>query len=164
MEELGEEENMARDVNWVKIRNEYITTRKSQKEVASKYHVSTRAVSEMAVKEKWVEQREAFEKETSSKMLKESQRKIVEEAGNLTAIYAQIKTGILKRVAQRIQDVDIEDADLRRLSQIYCDMLDREAPTDIDAFEDDGLITALCASVDYNMEDDSDFLPSEEES
>ena len=62
-------------VNWVKIKNEYITTNISQRKLAEKYGVSFDTLKGIANREKW----KALKDETHNRLTTETQQKTVEK-------------------------------------------------------------------------------------
>jgi hypothetical protein len=60
------------DVNWEKIKSEYITTDTSQRKLAKKYSVSMNALTRRCKKEEWVKQRERYKSKVVAKTVEKS--------------------------------------------------------------------------------------------
>lgn len=63
--------------DWIKIKNEYISTDITYKDLAKKYHVSKTAIADKGKKENWVFLRQKYQDETCTKLEQETQRIIV---------------------------------------------------------------------------------------
>lgn len=60
------------DVNWEKIKVEYITTSISQRKLADKYDIPLSNITRRSINEKWVEQREQYKSKVTSKTVEKS--------------------------------------------------------------------------------------------
>ena len=60
------------DVNWEKIKSEYITTDTSQRKLAKKYSVSMNALTRRCKNEEWVKQREQYKSKVVAKTVEKS--------------------------------------------------------------------------------------------
>lgn len=64
-------------INWLKIKEEYITTSISQRDLADKHGVSYNTLMKRATKEKWLELREKAEKKATEKLLQKQGNKLL---------------------------------------------------------------------------------------
>ena len=62
------------DIDWVKIKTEYVTTGISQRELANKYNLSLSGISKKAKAEGWVKKRESYQNRRAAKV----ERKVIE--------------------------------------------------------------------------------------
>lgn len=69
---------MAKKIDWLAIKNEYITTDASYQTLADKYPVSKTAIANKAKKESWVQLKEEYLNATCTKVIQEIQEKNVE--------------------------------------------------------------------------------------
>lgn len=87
--------------NWSKIRAEYVSTNKSQRELAAKYGVSASQLAARASKEEWRKKREAHRNKVAEKAQQKAAEKeaeamaqqlinIRDAADNLAALIAQV--------------------------------------------------------------------------
>lgn len=60
------------DINWEKIKSEYITTDTSQRKLAKKYSVSMNALTRRCKNEEWVKQRERYKSKVVAKTVEKS--------------------------------------------------------------------------------------------
>lgn len=63
------------DIDWVKIKTEYVTTGISQRELANKYNLSLSGISKKAKAEDWVKKRESYQNRRATKV----ERKVIED-------------------------------------------------------------------------------------
>lgn len=66
-----------KNINWLKIKEEYITTSISQRDLADKHGVSYNTLMKRATKEKWLELREKAEKKATEKLLQKQGDKLL---------------------------------------------------------------------------------------
>lgn len=62
-------------INWLKIKNEYITTELSQRAICKKYSVSYNTLKDRAKNEKWAD----LKKDYHSKLAEQTQQKVMEK-------------------------------------------------------------------------------------
>lgn len=66
-----------KNINWLKIKEEYITSSISQRDLADKHGVSYNTLMKRATKEKWLELREKAEKKATAKLLQKQGDKLL---------------------------------------------------------------------------------------
>lgn len=81
-------------VNWDKIKNEYITSRISYRDLAEKYNVPFQTLRDRAVKEKWFAKRKDFRNKVGTKT-EQKQEKIAES-----------RAEVLEDIEQKILEVE----------------------------------------------------------
>ena len=69
---------MAKKIDWLAIKNEYITTDASYQTLADKYPVSKTAIANKAKNENWVQLKGEYRNETCTKVVQKIQEKNVE--------------------------------------------------------------------------------------
>lgn len=72
------------EVDWEKIRIEYVTTRCSYRQLSEKYGVAIGNISKVSVRERWKEQRERFVHDVSKKAEEKEKRNQVNRLARLT--------------------------------------------------------------------------------
>lgn len=78
---------MASEINWIKLRNEYINGKASYRELAQKYGVSARQIANRGKKENWVQRRKEKCSKISAKLQQKTEEKILsKEAARLDRI------------------------------------------------------------------------------
>lgn len=126
------------NVNWIKIKNEYINTQTSYRKLADKYNVSFPTLRDRAVKEKWFEKRKKQRNKIRTKTEQKITEKIVNaEVNRITALLElsdeaqkQIKTslGQLGKYVDmfgNVSECDVIDANkLRKLVASLKDLKD----------------------------------------
>lgn len=96
-------------MDWEKIRNEYVTTKTSYRKLAEKYGVSFSNLKNVAVKEKWANQKE----QTENKLRTETQKKIIEKVSDKlaenTELATEVQHMILLRLKKELQTAKLTD-------------------------------------------------------
>ena len=69
---------MAKKIDWLAVKNEYITTNASYQTLADKYSVSKTAIANKAKNENWAQLKQQYLNETCTKVVQEIQEKNVE--------------------------------------------------------------------------------------
>lgn len=81
---------MLANINWIKIKNEYISTNISQRSLAKKYKISASTLMQRANKEKWKEQKDAahikIEAETKQKTVETIVKQEIDCVRRLNAV------------------------------------------------------------------------------
>lgn len=67
---------MARNIDWVAIKDEYITGDLSYQDLAHKYSISKTAIANKAKTENWVKLKEKYLNETCTKLVQKTAEKI----------------------------------------------------------------------------------------
>lgn len=94
-------------IDWIKIKNEYVTSNISYKAIAEKYSVNRSTLEKRAVRECWTEQR----KEACKKIDKHVQRKtqnaiIAQEINRIQRLY-DLSDKIIEKLELAIEQLDI---------------------------------------------------------
>lgn len=112
-------------VDWAKIKTEYINGNITQRELAEKYGVTLRQISNHATAEQWVQEREQHRDKLSTEIQQETDKKTVDTESEVLAIKSRLKLTFYQQIEKRLQSVDEEDGqEFRRLVQNYKDMCD----------------------------------------
>lgn len=112
-------------VDWLKIKTEYINGNVTQRELAKKYGVTLRQISNHATAENWVTEREQFRDKISAEIQQETADKIVDAESEVLAIKSRLKLKMYQQIEKRMETVDdLEGQEFRRLVQNYKDMCD----------------------------------------
>ena len=136
-------------VDWLKIKNDYVSGGGSYRDMARKYSVSTKSISEHAKAEGWRELRVRQENKTSAKLQQKTREKISELLSEEAAAKARIRAKLIKMADDWLEDqtgVMKETTNYRRVVQCCMDMglFDKESGTSGGAQkEDDPLTKAL---------------------
>lgn len=126
------------NVDWIKIKNEYINTQTSYRKLADKYKVSKNQISNRAITENWKELRQKQQDKIGTKLGQKTAEKIVNaEVDRITALLnlsdeaqKQIKTslgqlGMYVDMFGNVSECDVIDANkLRKLVASLKDLKD----------------------------------------
>lgn len=97
---------LPKNIDWIKIKNEYINTNISQRKLAVKYEISFNTLKDKANKEKWA----AAKKEQHNKIATETQQKtaekIIEVEVDRVANIINLSDKISEKISQAIEQVD----------------------------------------------------------
>lgn len=105
MAEKEKKSNHNPNIDWKKIKTEYITSKDNsvtQETLCKKYDVSARQMAEHCSKEKWVEKRKAYRKSVAEKTLEKISNK---ESSKLASLMASTDK-LVKVVADTLEDPD----------------------------------------------------------
>lgn len=176
-------------VNWKKIKNEYVTSKISQRALAKKYGVSESSIAKKSKAENWTELREQKYSEITAKVQQKTVEKIAEKQAQetvdaldfmgkllegLAAEYKAVKPGTGKKVqstkdGDTIRRVEKESSikiitEIAKATAVILEAQKKYAAPD-EGIEDSGLREALYANVGdlFADGDDSDMLPEEDE-
>ncbi|MBR2894342.1 MAG: hypothetical protein IKC03_01615 [Oscillospiraceae bacterium] len=153
-------------VDWLKIKNEYISGGISYRKLAEKYGVSFPTLRDRATKEKWKDQRDVQRNKVVTKTEQKTEEKISDALSEEAAAKVKIRAGLVKLAAEWVEKQDaIEDTnDFRRMVQSCCELgiMDVQENGDL---ADDGLLAALSRNAEelFADGDDSAMLPEEGE-
>lgn len=112
-------------VDWMKVKAEYINGDVTQRELATKYGVTLRQISNHATSEQWVQEREQHRNKLSTEIQQETDKKTVDTESEVLVIKSRLKLSFYKQIEKRLQSLDEEDGqEFRRLVQNYKDMCD----------------------------------------
>ena len=103
---------MAKEINWIKLRNEYINGRASYRDLAQKYGISARQIANRGKKENWVALRREKCSEISTKLQQKTQEKILsKEAARLDRLLSLSDrlADLLERAAEEADQYLVKD-------------------------------------------------------
>lgn len=94
-------------LDWAKIKNEYISTDISQREIAKKYGIAPSTVARRAKKESWFADREKFESETRAKIAQKLSDSVAKnEVDRLTRVLG-LSDLLSDKIEKAINELDI---------------------------------------------------------
>ncbi len=94
------------DIDWVKIRTEYVTTGISQRELANKYNLSLSGISKKAKAEDWVKKREIYQNRRATKVERKVIERDVEKTWTQMERLAKATDKLLEKVEIAIEQLD----------------------------------------------------------
>ena len=102
-------------MNWRKIKAEYIAGGISQRKLAEKYGVSASNLMRRANREGWNKRREDAERKAIAKTEQRTAEKTAELASDNAVLIERIKTGLLKRLVNMVEEYpDKNAAEIKR--------------------------------------------------
>lgn len=105
-------------INWQKVETEYVTGDTSYAKLAKKYGVGRRAVTVRGKDGDWVRKREEYRAETTSKLIRKTQEKMVSDAEQCAAYLNEARVNICRQIAEKSR-AELEPIDLQRLANTY---------------------------------------------
>ncbi|MBQ8603896.1 MAG: hypothetical protein IJ410_03510 [Oscillospiraceae bacterium] len=93
-------------IDWVKIRNEYICSGISQRELANKYNLSLSTLSKRAKKEDWVGKRQVQQNKTAAKMRQKSKDAQVEKRLTQLERLSRLTDKLIDKVELAMEQLD----------------------------------------------------------
>jgi len=93
-------------IDWVKIRNEYICSGISQRELANKYNLSLSTLSKKAKKEDWVGKRAVQQNKTAAKMRQKSKDAQVEKRLTQIERLSRLTDKLIDKVELAMEQLD----------------------------------------------------------
>lgn len=97
-------------IDWIKIRNDYISTKVSLRALAEKYGVNFSSVQRRCTKESWVSQRESMLAEVQSKISQKMTDLIaVSEVDRMSRIL-NIADGLIGKIEEAVGEIQPDDA------------------------------------------------------
>lgn len=164
----GEEsgESMA---DWVSIRNEYISTQISTRDLAKKYGVSHSQIARRSSKEGWTEKRKTLRNKTETLCIQKTAEAVSDlQADRITLLMSASQKAaelLSERLDQMAADGKIKIYEIKAITEVLKNVRDLYATGDStqEEAEDDGLMSALTATAEQVCagEDDSSMLPEE---
>lgn len=94
------------DIDWVKIRTEYVTTGISQRELANKYNLSLSGISKRAKAEDWVKKRESYQNRRATKVERKVIERDVEKTWTQMERLSKATDMLLEKVEIAIEQLD----------------------------------------------------------
>ena len=107
------------DVDWTKIKSEYITTKVTSDKLAEKYGISASAIKKVCASEKWAKARKEYCNKVVQKNVKKAAEKATERRTNILSA-ADL---LLKKWQEIMPDCAIPD-DLRKMAATLKDIAD----------------------------------------
>lgn len=151
-------------VDWVKVKNEYVTTDLSTREIAKKFNISQSTVNFHSSNENWVKDREEYRRKVEEDLLRKSANKKVKATlmseAEIRDMWLQTRENIFKSLLQLSTEIE-NLADARRAVQSYADMEPFAPEYELDSYEDSGFLDAIKGSAP--LDDDSNMLPEADE-
>ena len=102
---------MAKSIDWVKLKNEYVCTDISYRELGKKHGVSRSAISRRSALEDWVNERKEFQSKKKTKLARETLTKLAEQESECIVNINKINHKIsekLERIIDSMGDEPIE--------------------------------------------------------
>ena len=135
-------------VDWLAIRNDYISGGGSYRKLAEKYGVSFNTLKDKAVEEGWKNLKEEHHNKTTTKAQQKSEEKISDALSEEAAAKARIRMKLIQMAENWVveQSGTVNDpADYRRMVQSCLDMgvFDESVKIPSNTREDDPLTKAL---------------------
>lgn len=106
------------NVNWIKIKNEYISTDISQRKLAEKYGISFNTLKAKANKEKWNDEKKKQYHNITTKVQQKTVEKIVEDGVNRVADITRICDKISEKLERAVDLLDDDNIDTHKLRQV----------------------------------------------
>lgn len=94
------------DIDWVKIKTEYVTTSISQRELANKYNLSLSGISKKAKAEDWVKKRESYQNRRATKVERKVIERDAEKVWTQMERLAKATDKLLEKVEIAIEQLD----------------------------------------------------------
>lgn len=112
-------------VDWAKIKTEYINENITQRELAEKYGVTLRQISNHATAEQWVQERERYRDNLSTEIQQRAAEKKADSESECLVIKSRLKLKFYQEIERRMETANEADGqELRRLVQNFKDMCD----------------------------------------
>lgn len=109
--------------DWRKIKHDYLNNNITQRELAQKYGITLRQISNHATAEKWVQEREQHRNKIAAKIQRKAEEKISDKESEIFAIKSKLKLDFYLQIKKRMEAVDEADGqEFRRLVQSFKDM------------------------------------------
>lgn len=148
--------------DWHKIKTEYITTDTSYRKLAAKHGVQLKTICLRSQKEKWIEQRQQFANETTTKTLNIIGNEQADRAVKLLGASDQL----LCRVQDLLQDkgYKLDPKSMKHISGILKDIKDVQMiRSDADLREQEARIKMLEKNAEKDMENDDIHIVMDDE-
>jgi len=145
-------EVMASNVNWLKIRNEYINGNISYRKLAEKYKVTFAALRKRAEKESWADLKVGQQHKISTKLAQKTAEKIADAESDYIVDIARLNHKLAEEVEKFIRRTDNpESRDIKALTAALKDIKDIQNSTTGASGGD----TEIIFKFDYGDSDDS---------
>lgn len=103
--------------DWDSIRQEYITTNISRKELAKKYKIRERTIGEYCSKEGWVAQRKKYKEDLAQKTTRKLASKMATKKANEFAEILDLTGLAQKRLHEMLQKDNLKTSDVRNIME-----------------------------------------------
>lgn len=145
----------------VKIRNEYIRKGMRICDLSRKYGVSHDSIWKLSKKEDWKEKRAEYQRKRTEKTMEKITEADSDRDAEISRLKDDIRLEIFRQIGTRLKRADLEEADFRRLTQSYKDMIDIEQAHAVNAGErmDDDPLSASLKALAARMEAEDDTGP-----
>jgi len=149
-------------LNWISIKNEYISTDISYRKLTKKYDVSFATLRARAKKEDWVAQKVAQKHKISTKIAQKTADKIVEKEVDRIGKLISISDSLLEMIATATNELNKGDNDnivkvdtykLRQITASLKDIKDIQKDDTSDKDKNSDAITALVDAIKGDKHD-----------
>lgn len=97
-------------IDWIKIRNDYISTKVSLRALAEKYGVNFSSVQRRCTKEDWVSQRKSMRVKVQSKSSQKIEEKISDSEADRMSRILNIADGLIGKIEEAVGVIQPDDA------------------------------------------------------
>lgn len=94
------------NIDWIKIKNEYISTNISYRKLAEKYNISKNQIANRATAEKWQELRKKQQDKIGTKLGQKTADKIVEEESDRISRMNKVADNLLKKIEEATEQLN----------------------------------------------------------
>ena len=131
--------------DWLSIKNEYITTNTSQRELARKYNVSPSTLRDRAFREHWDDSRRAFANKSAQKI----EEKAIEFQVDRVSKLLDLTDKLTEKIEQAIDELDIYMAKDKKKTRVveYKDLSCPGKPTK-EVIEENEVVTEVHTCID----------------
>lgn len=123
-------------VDWLKIKNDYISGGGSYRELAEKYGVLETTLEKKAAKEKWRNLKMTQRVKIEEKLLEKNAEKISDNESEIAAIKSRLKLNIYQQLEARMSAEGVDGMEFRRQVQSYIDMCNMKSANSFESVED----------------------------
>lgn len=123
------------DVNWNRIKNEYINGDISIKKLAEKYNINVNTLEKRKSKEKWGESKRNQYRKITEKVLKKTEEKIAEQESDYIIDISRINFKLAKKIEAMVDkddDAEFNSRDIKYLTDALKNVRDIQADMPID--------------------------------
>jgi len=144
-------------VNWLTIRNDYINGGGSYRQLAEKYGVSFRQLSEYGRKEGWASAKAEQLDSIATEAQRKAAEKIVEAEAEIASIRSRLRLKFMQEIERRAELEETDGMEFRRLVQSYKDMCEITDGIGTPEENDDGFLEALNGTAEEDWNDEGDI-------
>ena len=143
-------------VDWLTIRNDYISGGGSYRKLSEKYGVPLRTIAKHAKDEDWQQQKAENLNIIAMEVQQKTKEKIAESESELAAIRSRLRLRIMQQLENRLEQAE-DGMEFRRLVQSYKDMCEITDGIGNTEENDDGFLDALNGTAEEDWSDESDI-------